>query len=341
MKIAILSVSDKGRELGNALEEKLKDDPTVIKVNHYHKNVKDNIFKAFDRHDAVIGIMATGILIRSMQPFIQSKIRDPAVISIDDNGNFTISLLSGHLGGANSLTIKISNLINSTPVITTSTDTNGKLGIDVLSKDIHYEILNTENIVHINKAILNGEKITFTVNPSMNVEFLDDYLKNNTLEMVISTEYSDSIPINQIRVSHEGHDLYLEKRKIVIGIGCRKGKSENEIMTSISTVLNELDLDISLVDCIASAEIKKDEKGLLDLAATLQIPIEFVDVEKLKLFTSPDISKSEFVRSKFGIDNVCESSALIVAGFDSKLIYRKKAFNGVTIAVAESERFKK
>jgi cobalt-precorrin 5A hydrolase len=88
---------------------------------------------------------------------------------------------------------------------------------------------------------------------------------------------------------------------------------------------------------LASAEIKKDEQGILELSEKLNIPVNFVEIEKLKLFTSNDVARSEFVFSKFGIYGVCEPSALITAGFDSKLIYKKTSYDGVTISVAVSK----
>ena len=86
-----------------------------------------------------------------------------------------------------------------------------------------------------------------------------------------------------------------------------------------------------------NAEIKKDEQGILNLAEKLDIPVNFVELDKLSLFESSDIQKSDFVMSKFGIPGVCEPSALITAGFDSKLIYKKTAFDGVTVSVAISK----
>ena len=68
----------------------------------------------------------------------------------------------------------------------------------------------------------------------------------------------------------------------------------------------------------------------------MNIPVNFVEIDKLKLFESRDVQKSDFVYSKFGIYGVCEPSALITAGFDSKLIYKKTSYDGVTIAVAIS-----
>lgn len=335
MKIAIVSVSDKGRNLALQLKEKLDLDSTIIKVDLFHKNVKKYLKIAFYEYDAIIAVMASGILIRSIAPYIESKASDPAVLNIDDNGNFVISTLSGHLGGANKLTNKIAPLINAIPVITTSSDVNNKLGIDVLASDLYLSIDNTKEILFFNKAILEGRKITFTLNSDK--IYLKDYLENNTLEMDVSFSYSNDANEDEIIASLDGHEIVLRERKLVVGIGCKRGKSSSEIYEGYKKSLEELNLDESRVNMLASAEVKKDEEGLLELAKSLNKPINFVDLDRLKLFESKDIQKSEFVKSKFGIYGVCEPSALITAGFDSKLIYKKTSYDGVTISMAVSK----
>ena len=337
MKIAIISVSKKGQELAFDLKNKLDSDSTIIKCDLYHKNVKKCFPILFYEYDAIIAVMASGILIRSIAPLVESKVTDPAVINIDDNGKFVISALSGHLGGANELAGKVAGLIDATPVITTSTDVNKKLGIDVLAKDLYLSIDNTKEILHFNKAILEGREISLTVNPDMNFDYLFDYLNNVTLEINVSIEYSPKVNTDEIHVSFDEHELTLKERKIVVGIGCRRGKECRFIYDGLKKSLNDLKISHSRVNLLASAEIKKDEKGILELSEKLNIPVEFVEIDKLKLFESSDVSKSEFVYSKFGIYGVCEPSALIMAGFDSELIYKKTSYEGVTIAVAISK----
>ena len=337
MKIAIMSVSDKGYELSLKLKEKLDQDSTIIKNDLFHKNVKKIFPILFYEYDAIIAIMASGILIRSIAPLVESKTSDPAVLNIDDNGNFVISTLSGHLGGANSLTQKVAELIDATPVITTSTDVNKKLGIDVIARDLYFEIDNTSEILYFNKAVLDGNEISFTVNPSANFDYLYDYLNENALKINISISYSSKISPDEIFAEVDGHEITLKKRKLVVGIGCRRGKECVKIHDGINKSFDDLNLPLSRIDMFSSAEIKKDEIGLLELSDKMGIPINFVDLERMKMFESKDIQKSEFVKSKFGIYGVCEPSALITAGFDSKLIYKKTSYNGVTIAVAISK----
>ena len=337
MKTAIISVSDKGQELASALKNKMDSDSTIIKCDLYHKNVKKYFPVLFYEYDAIIAIMASGILIRSIAPLVESKVTDPAVVNIDDNGKFVISTLSGHLGGANDLANKIAVLIDATPVITTSTDVNKKLGIDVLAKDLYLSIDNTKEILFFNKAILEGRNISFTVNPNKNFKYLFEYLNNVTLEINVLISYSSEVDTDEIHVCLDEHKIVLKERKIVVGIGCRRGKECEFIHDGLKKSLDDLKILPSRVNMLTSAEIKKDEKGILDLSEKLNIPVRFVEIDKLKLFESSDVSKSEFVYSKFGIYGVCEPSALIMAGFDSKLIYKKTSYDGVTIAVAISK----
>ena len=336
MKIALISVSNKGYDLSLKLKEKLDEDSTIIKTDIYHKNVKRHFPVLISEYDAIIAIMASGILIRTIAPLIESKVSDPAVLNIDDNGNFVISMLSGHLGGANKLTNKVADLIKATPVITTSSDVNNKLGIDVIANDLYLSIDNPKEILYFNKAILKGEELSFSLNPNKNHDYFFNYLSDNTLEINLSINFSSKINTDEIHVCHGEHKLILKEKKLVVGIGCKRGKECKDIYNGFKKALNDLKIDKTRVNYISSAEIKKDEKGILELSDNLNIPIYFVDLDKLQLFESSDVQKSEFVKSKFGIYGVCEPSALIMAGFNSKLIYKKTSFNGVTIAVAIS-----
>lgn len=257
MKIAIISVSKKGHDLSLQLKDKLDSDSTIIKADIYFKNVKKQFPILFYEYDAIIAIMASGILIRSIAPLVESKISDPAVLNIDDNGNFVISMLSGHLGGANKLTEKIADLIDATPVITTSTDVNKKLGIDVLAKDLYLSIDNPKEILFFNKAILEDREISIVVNPNKDFKYLFDYLNDNTLDFNVSISYSSKLNEDEIHVLLDEHKLILKERTIVVGIGCRRGKECSEIYNGLKESIECLDIDLSRINYLASAEIKK------------------------------------------------------------------------------------
>ena len=113
----------------------------------------------FHSYDYIIGIMASGIMIRSICSLIKNKKDDPAVLIIDEKGKHVISLISGHLGGGNDFSMKIANIIEAEPVITTSTDINNKFGIDCLARKYYLEIDDISKIKIINSALLNNEKL--------------------------------------------------------------------------------------------------------------------------------------------------------------------------------------
>ena len=338
MKIAIISLSKKGHDLSLRLKKQLDKDSTIISTDIFYKDVKNTFKLLFYEYDAIIAIMASGILIRSIAPLIKSKTTDPAILNIDENGNFVISTLSGHLGGANKLTSKVANLLGACEVITTATDVNKKLGVDVLAKDLYLSIENPSEILYFNKAILNNEEILFKVNSQGNYDFLFDYLNNNTLEINVSIEFTSSINTDEIHLFYKNHKLIMKIEDIVVGIGCKKDKSIDDILMGLNMALDDLNISKNRLSNLASAEIKKNEQGILDLSKHLNIPLDFVSMDKLRLFKSKDIHESEFVKSKFGVGSVSEASCLITAGFNSKLIYKKTAFSGVTIAIATSKK---
>ena len=372
MKIAILSVTNKGKVISDNLKEILDKDPTIIRADTFHKNIKENINNIFNKqnisYDAIIGIMATGIIIRSIAPYIQSKIRDPAVIAMDENGKYAISLVSGHLGRANELTEKIAKLINSEPVITTATDVNNKIGIDTLANKYYWEIINKDEILYFNKSILEDKKVYLFVNikSKKKINYIDDinnYLKSknhNTVEIIdlkneepsIKNTHSEvsSVDINAIiNIANKNYDIVaicgkermiFRERNLVVGIGAKSNISKEKVVNAINEGLNNLNLPIERINSLATAEIKAEEVGILESAEKLKLPLKIINLDEIKKLKDFDISHSKFVEEKFGIIGVCEPAALIGAcgeeNLKSRLIHKKTAIDGVTVAVAIS-----
>ena len=272
--------------------------------------------------------MATGIMVRNICELIKNKTEDPAVLVVDENGKHVISLISGHLGGGNDFTLKIANIIGADPVITTSTDLNNKLGVDTLARRYFLNIDDPTKIKTINTALINNKDVEISVSKEFDFILADPEVKESYKEISVSDEIS---------VSYNGLKMFLKPKKIVAGIGSRKGVSKESVTNAVESVMNTLKLPIKRLDYIATAEMKKNEVGILDLASELEISLSIIPKEGLKKFEHPDCSKSDFVMEKFGLFGVCEPSALIVAGKGSKLIYKKTPFNGVTVAVAVSK----
>lgn len=326
MNIAILSVTNQGKKVSDILYESLITNPLVLNVSQYHKNVIETINQIFDEYDCIIGIMASGIMIRSIAPHVNSKLSDPAVLLIDDNANFVISLLSGHFGGANDLTMKISEIINATPVITTSTDVNNKVGIDSIAKRYYCNLENPKNIKFINRALVNNQLVDLYLPHEFS------YIIDDNLEKSYNIHFDDSI--DSIRATADNHDVVLKPKRMVMGIGARRDILSEKVENAINTACSLLEIPVSRVDFFATADVKKDEKGILENVNRLNKELVIIPMDQIKSYQNEECSKSDFVMKQFGVRGVCEPTALMANGDNSHLIFKKTAYDGVTIAVS-------
>ncbi|AEG19408.1 cobalt-precorrin 5A hydrolase [Methanobacterium paludis] len=329
MKLAIITITPKARKLAEKIMDDVAEDPTVIKVDLFEKNVKKTLKTVFNSYDCIIGIMATGIMVRNICGLIKNKTEDPAVLVVDENGEHVISLLSGHLGGGNDFTLKMADIIGAEPIITTSTDLNSKLGVDSLARRYLLNVDDPNKIKRMNMALINNENVKIGVNPKFDFILTDPEVKESYKEISSASD--------RIRISCNHINMILRPKKIVAGVGSKKNISKISVMEAVKSAMDTLRLPIKRLDCIATAEMKKDEAGIIDLASELGISLKIIPKKVLKEFKHPDCSKSDFVMEKFGVPGVCEPSALIAAGTNSQLIYKKTAFNGVTVAVAVSK----
>ena len=326
MKIAIITITQNSQDLAAELLENLIGDPTVTSVDIFHKNVKKTLQSVFYEYDCIIGIMATGIMVRNICGLLENKIEDPAVLVMDDAGKHVISLLSGHFGGANEITKKIAEITGADPVITTATDIHGKLGIDSLAKKYYLDIENPEKIKRINSALVNNKLPELFIPSEFNF-ILDDPQVNSSYNLSKSID-------NNFKVLFRNTEIILRPKKFVVGVGTRRDISKENIESAIRSAMNTLKLPIQRIDVISTGEMKKDEKGIIEVVSKFNIPLEIIPLDELKNFNYAGCSKSSFVKKKFGIYWVCEPTALIAAGKNSRLIFKKTSFNGVTVAIA-------
>lgn len=328
MNISIISVTGQGKEISDKLYEELSQNPTIMSVNQYHKEVFKSIDECFDKCDCIIGIMASGIMIRAMASHVESKLSDPAVLLVDDNANFVISLLSGHMGGANDLTMYISSILNATPVITTSTDVNNKIGIDSIAKRYYFNLENPKNIKFINKALVNSRMVNLTLPESF------DYIITDELKESYDIKLNNEI--DSITAEIDGHEVILTPKKIVMGIGARRDISTQKVYDAIIQACDILNIPSKRIDFFATADVKSNEKGILNNMTRFDKKLVIVNMDEIKNFDNNECSHSDFVMKQFGVKGVCEPACLIANDDNSHLIFRKTAYNGVTIAVSSN-----
>ena len=287
-----------------------------------HKSLSADMGELFTQNDTLIFVGACGIAVREIAPHIKSKTTDPAVIVIDDKGRFVIPILSGHIGGANELARKISDLIGAQAVITTSTDGAGKFSCDAWATKNGFALSSMQIAKEISAAIL-----------IKNIPVCSDFILPDVLpEGLVHSEGGEiGIYIGVYRKEPFEFTLRLIPRSLTLGIGCRRGTEKECIEKAVNAVFSAHGLDIRAVGKIATIDVKKDEPGLLEFAEKLGIGSTFYTADELNAVEG-DFEESEFVKQTVGTGNVCERAAALDGG---KIIVKKTAESGVTVAVAE------
>lgn len=287
----------------------------------------------FEEANVLLFIGACGIAVRAIAPYIMDKLYDSPVLVMDENGHYVIPLLSGHVGGANELAVSIAERIGAEPVITTATDLNNKFAIDLFAKKNGLIIVNKEGIVKVSSKVLAGKSI------AMSVE--EGHLEKN-VKLPKGMELVEYPPLQKVDVVITSEDrefetaILLRPKEYVIGVGCRKGKEAGKIEDFIISHLQNVGISPVQLFGMASIDVKKDEPGLLTWSHKERIPFITYTAEEL-MCVEGDFHKSEFVREKVGVDNVCERAALKMCEPEGELIYEKHTEKGMTIAIAKRD----
>ena len=292
-------------------------------LQQYHGTLAQWTEEWFPKADCLIFVGACGIAVRAIAPFVRDKFADPAVVVIDERANFCISLMSGHVGGANDLTKTFAQLLDAQPVITTATDINSRFAVDVFAKRNDLWIASRNLAKEISAAVLAGKPVSF------HSEFPES--GKMPRELTLQSDGQDlGIDVSFFNPVRDGV-LWLAPKKLVLGIGCRKGTPYQTIEDFIIPTLREHRLAIESVSAVASIDLKAEESGLLEFCAAHHLPFFTYSAQELKQATG-DFSPSAFVQSVTGVDTVCERSAVLHSG--GKLLLSKQKGNGVTLAVA-------
>ncbi len=285
----------------------------------------------FLQQQAMVFIGACGIAVRAIAPCLKNKLEDPPVLVMDEGGGFIIPLLSGHYGGANELAEGLAALLGAVAVITTATDVNHLFAVDVFARRNDLVIRNRDKIVRVASAILAGERVTI----AMECEWTGEIPK----ELTLITPFREKVSILvSVHETEQGMaELQLCPKSHVIGIGCKSGKTLEELEDAVLQQIRSYSICMESVFALASIDRKKEEEGLVRLAQKLRVPFLTYDNEALNR-VSGEFSSSDFVKEQMGVDNVCERAAMAACGGNGTLLVRKQAQNGITVAIAERKR---
>ncbi|MEM4244224.1 MAG: cobalt-precorrin 5A hydrolase [Candidatus Bathyarchaeia archaeon] len=311
------------------------------------KKLDEFIKEIYRKVDAIIAVMAAGIIIRAVAPYLESKLVDPAVLCVDVSGRFVISLLSGHYGRANELARLLAEGIGAVPVITTASDVMGKQSVEELALTLHLGIENPESLVAVNSALVNDGHLALVL--VGDVKIPENKIAGYEMERVDSVKqavalfnsFDAGVIITREKVPKETFTkpaTILRPKTVVVGLGARENVSENEVIDTVKYALARVDIPLERVDRLATVSIKKNSPSIINAAKKLGLPITFLEVDTLRAFKHDDLSPdSPIVEQNIGVGGVCERAALIEAGAKARLILKKIKLNGVTVAIAEGE----
>ncbi|MBR3044039.1 MAG: cobalt-precorrin 5A hydrolase [Oscillospiraceae bacterium] len=333
-RIAIISLTESGRVLSETIAANLNGYQIRRYCFYKHADehaesftdLSDLTASIFEKTDALIFLTACGIAVRMIAPLLKSKLTDPAVIAADQSGAFIIPLLSGHIGGANLLAKKIAEITGGTAVITTATDSGGLFSPDCFALQNNLLITDMDAAKEIAAAAVNGEQIGFQ--SDLPFQALPSPLtESGSLRCGIYVGTDTSISPFPLT-------LHLVPRNLVLGIGCKSGANQDDIQRAVKQALQTQHLDFRRICAVSSIDLKADEPGLRAFCSSHDLPFSTYSADEL-MQVSGTFTASDFVRQVTGADNVCERSAVRCSG--GRLIMRKYAFAGVTVACAEKQ----
>ncbi len=335
MRIACLSFTDKGAEIGDKIlnlgNEKYSF--THIKNSNHKGGIKSFLKENWNNYDGFIFISATGIAVRYINPYIQDKTKDPAILVIDDLGRYCISLLSGHIGGANDLTDYISKNMGTVGVITTATDGRGIESVDIFAKRNNYYMMDMKSITTITSLMVNGKKIGFYTEDKNKIDY------NNLFEIEdlnkIDKDIHGLIIISSDKIKDEFNipHTQLIPRNINIGIGCRRGVEKSRIIQAIEDSFEENNLLLEGIREMGTIEVKQDEIGIIESAKYFQVPLNIYSLEEVGKIDYM-FEGSDFVKKTIGVYSVSEPVAYIMG---KNMISRKSKHNGITISISKTK----
>ncbi|MDR3565051.1 MAG: cobalt-precorrin 5A hydrolase [Negativicutes bacterium] len=350
MRLAVISVTINGALLADKLAQTLDAHIDLFAKAgrcqggsaQSYDSLSRLIASIYHVYDGLVFIMATGIVVRVIAPHIRDKRFDPAVVVMDEIGENAISLLSGHIGGANELAKNIGRAIGARPVITTATDVLNKPAADILAIKLSLEIEPFEQLKSVNAAIANHEKVSFFIDKTLaNHEHYFQQAEDMGVELLEMErlaqvdEYDAAVVITDKDLYMVKPHVFLRPGTLAIGLGCRKGTTSAEIYTALDDACRKIGRSKRSIAVIGTTVAKEEEIGLLAVVQQMMMPMEVFTNEQLQdCIDKFKLETSDFVKEQIGVGNICEPAALL-GGQAEEFLLRKTVYKKVTIAIAE------
>lgn len=331
MNLSIAAFTKRGAALAIRLADALAADgnpPPAVQVfgraGGSKASLHDWTRDVFSQGGGIIYVGACGIAVRAIAPFVKDKLTDPAVVAVDERGNYAVALLSGHVGGANALAARGAKAIGGTPVVSTATDLAGAFAVDVWAVEHSLRLGERALAKAVSAALLDGEPVGFESDFPVESALPAGLTAGRAGLGVCVTLDAEKRPFPCT--------LHAFPRIVTIGTGCRRGISGETFEWEVLGALARSNIPLEAVRQLATIDRKAGEPCILAFCEQYGLPLVTASAEELSTVEGV-FTPSEFVRGVTGVDNVCERAALFAAR-DGRLIMGKHAGNGVTAAAA-------
>ncbi len=305
-KLYIIMHSDEGEKLGNRILSLGIEGVLFRSPNNFEELWKES--------NAFLFIGAMGICVRTIAPYLKDKFTDPAVINMDTKARFIQSVLSGHVGGANELTIDLSNKIGAQPVITTVSDCNKLWSLDTLANRFNWKMECHHSLTGITAAFVNRRPTALLLEArDEGALFLETSLPDHVKVFYTTIEIDESKFDIIIAVSPFIHEfrkpvLYYRPAMLCLGLGCQKGIDSRLFSTQVSRLLNNNKLSVLALRHVGTVDIKSDEHALIQFADVINLPLQTFGGGILSQYDIPNPSNK--VESVTGSKGVAEAVAM-------------------------------
>lgn len=308
-RTGIVAISRRGASLARVLHSTLADENTLYLERHlagtdddvtdFDLPLRPVIQHLFGEYGALVLFMPVGAAVRLLAPCIRDKHQDPAVVCVDDAGRFVVSLLSGHLGGADRLAEEVAEILGATAVVTSASHVTGTIAVDLLGREFGWMVeADSVAVTRASAAMVNGEPMAVyqetgeldwwpegqplpgnvTVHNSVQELFQDP----GTAALIITDRLAPGVRGKSFQQVLSDRPLVVYRpQSLVAGMGCRRGVPVEELEDLLITTFRENNLSLRSLSCIATAGLKKDEAGILALAKKYSVPLVCYDSQEL------------------------------------------------------------
>ena len=361
-KTAIIALTRNGARMARALAGSLDRDHALFIDRRFRKDddsgeafdlpLRPVVKRAFAGYSSLVLFLSAGASIRLLAPLLESKQIDPAVVCVDDAGSFCVSLISGHVGGADQLAQEVAVCLGARAVVTSASHASGTLAVDLLGREFGWRLkADSTTITRASAAVINSQPIGIWQGAGEPGWWPDGKpLPGNIAVYATLEDLAASACATALIISDTTGDLetlladkitvVYRPRSLVIGMGCRRGVPVEELESLLAEALRENGLSAECLAEIATAEIKRGAPGLEQLAERHRVPLSFLQANELNgvFKTNPGAitSKSERAHGLVGVWGVAEPAALLTAGASELLVNREKTTRA-TIAIARKD----